>query len=254
VPLSITTPLLELHQRSINAIIARLSLGEKMLRPLEPIKLFVTGTGTDIGKTVVSAILTYGLQANYWKPIQSGLSEPPECATDSLWVRNKLNLEAHRIIPESYLFSLPASPHLAANREGKTISTAKIIDQFEALQSFSSLIIEGAGGVMVPLNERELMIDLMACLQVPVIIVASTKLGTINHTLLTVEALRSRNIKIAGIVMNGEGNQSNREAIEKFSAIPVIAEVPELQSTDTISLQNTFSQCFSDLEKDLRSK
>lgn len=209
-----------------------------------PSRVFVTGTDTNVGKTVIASIITAGFSARYWKPVQSGLSEPPDAATDSQWVQNVLALEPHDIVPEAYRFALAASPHLAASNEGARISMAKIVAQYESLSKDFSLVVEGAGGVLVPLNERELIIDLISCLNLPVIVVASTRLGTINHTLLTIEALRSRKVEVTGIVMNGLPNSSSKEAIENFSSLPVIAEVPLLNSFDKDSLLAAYENCF----------
>lgn len=215
-----------------------------------PDRIFVTGTNTNIGKTVVSAILVAGLKAGYWKPIQSGINEPPEAPTDSSWIKSKLNLSPARINAESYLFQMPASPHLAAAAEGRQVSLQKILQDYREIdskQNKQQLIIEGAGGVLVPINENDLLIDLIKALKIPVLVVAGAKLGTINHTLLTVEALKSRSIPILGIVINGERHSPVRGTIESFSGLPVLAEIPELISLTELSLNNAFQDCFAPL-------
>ncbi len=209
-----------------------------------PSRVFVTGTDTNIGKTVVAAILTCGLKARYWKPIQSGLSEPPEALTDTQWVQSRLGLTTQDILAETYRFALPASPQLAASREGVRINMAEILTQFRSFHDDFNLVVEGAGGILVPLNEQELMIDLISELKLPTIVVASTRLGTINHTLLTIEALRSRNIEVVGIVLNGLANQATKEAIENFSSLAVIAEIPQLSNLDKATLKATYETQF----------
>lgn len=210
-----------------------------------PDRIFVTGTNTNIGKTVVSAILVAGLRAGYWKPIQSGINEPPDAPTDSIWIKSKLNLSPARIFAESYLFRMPASPHLAAGAEGRQISLQKILQDYREIDGKEKLIIEGAGGVLVPINENELLIDLIKALKIPVLVVAGAKLGTINHTLLTVEALKNRSIPIFGIVINGERRSPVKGTIESFTSLPVLAEIPELISLTELSLSNAFQDCFA---------
>ncbi|MBI5173879.1 MAG: dethiobiotin synthase [Candidatus Melainabacteria bacterium] len=212
-----------------------------------PDRIFVTGTNTNIGKTVVAAILVSGLKARYWKPIQSGISEPPDAPTDSIWISSKLRLNSDRIIDESYVLQMPASPHLSAKNEGRQISLQKILQDFQKIHSREPLIVEGAGGVLVPINEDELLIDLIKALNIPVLVVAGAKLGTINHTLLTIEALANRSIPILGIVINGERNSPVKNSIEFYSRVPVLAEIPDLISINELSLATAFRDCFGPL-------
>ena len=178
--------------------------------------LFVAGTDTGIGKTVTSCVLALKLEMDYWKPVQSGF----EPHTDTAWVREHLG--ADRVRTEAYALREPLSPHRAAELEGVCID----LDHVLALKPEKPTIIEGAGGVLTPLNSNRLYLDLIEALDTPTVVVARTQLGTINHTLLTLQALRERKIEIAGVVMVGELNPSNKEAIEHFGRVPVWGTLP----------------------------
>lgn len=180
-----------------------------------PSAFFVTGTDTDVGKTIVSALLTIALDGTYWKPIQSGRDERGQ--TDS----DRLRSFGCRVLPERYCLGQPLSPHLAARLDGVEIELA----DFELPRVEGSLIVEGAGGLLVPVNDRHLMIDLIGHLGLPVVLVARSGLGTINHTLLSIGALRRSGIPILGVVLNGVPNEENRRAIEFYGQVSVIAEV-----------------------------
>lgn len=180
-------------------------------------KYFITGTDTDVGKTVASAWLMLHLNADYWKPTQSG-TEP---TTDTRVIRKITGFSDDRFHPETYTLSQPLSPHEAARRDGITIE----MDKFQAPQTTRPLIIEGAGGLMVPLNENNLVIDLIKQLDVPTILVARSGLGTINHTLLSLEAMKKRNLDVAGIIISGEKSPHNRQALEEYGSAPIIAEI-----------------------------
>lgn len=199
-----------------------------------PRAIFVTGTDTGIGKTMVSAALCAGLRASYWKPVQSGL----DSETDRQCVRRLSGLPADNFFPESYKLTQPLSPHASAAIDGVTIELEQM-----RLPTFtqSHLIVEGAGGLMVPLNERHLMIDLIQQLNIPVIVVARSGLGTINHTLLTVEKLREREVEIFGVVMNGEPNPGNRRALEYYGRVQVLAEIPPLGELTSAKVEQAFS-------------
>ena len=164
---------------------------------------FVTAIGTDSGKTVASAILCEALAADYWKPVQAGV--PTDTATVKKLISNT-NIVFH---PEQYLLKTPASPHAAAKIEGKTIS----LDDFALPATKHNLIIEGAGGCLVPLNDDDVMADLIVRLKCDTILVSNHYLGSINHTLLTIEALDRRGIKIRGIIFNGEPNEESERVI-----------------------------------------
>lgn len=185
-------------------------------------RIFITGIGTDVGKTVISAIICEALEADYIKPVQSGSLE----YTDSDNVRSLLSNKRSKVHPERYRLKTPCSPHAAADIDGvmlrcNEITFPEVIDR--------PLIIEGAGGVLVPLNERELMIDLIVQSKAMAIVVARNYLGSINHTLLTVEALRSRGIPILGLVFNGVVTPSTEQFISNFTCIPCLGHVQEEQ-------------------------
>lgn len=203
-----------------------------------PSQLFVSGTDTDIGKTVVSGVLVAGLKARYWKPVQTGLRE----GTDSDWIRARTGIPASHVFPEAYTLQEPLSPHAAAARENVHID----LDDFSLprVPSGEALIVEGAGGIMVPLNKDHYMLDLIKQLGLPVLLVARSGLGTINHTLLSLTQLRRSDIEIAGVVMNGPRNPGNREAIETYGGVDVVAEVEPLAELSSASLAACFERCF----------
>ncbi len=182
---------------------------------------FITGIGTDVGKTIVSAILTEALQADYWKPVQAGNVE----SSDPMIVSNLITNKITEIHPPAYSFEIPASPHFAAEKEGIQIELSKI----KLPVTKNHLIIEGAGGIMVPLNKKELVIDLIIQLKVPAILVVKNYLGAINHTLLSVEALTKRNIPIAGIIYNGGNRSENINLIESYTGLKTLGIIPELE-------------------------
>jgi dethiobiotin synthetase len=185
--------------------------------------LFVTGTDTNIGKTILSAALMHryrpAMPVRYWKPVQTGSPEDDDTAT----VRNLGECSDVEIHDDGIRLPRPLSPHLSAKLHGVRIHLADILGRAKVSGGW---IVEGAGGVLVPLNETELMIDLIAGLGIAAIVMARAALGTINHTLLTVEALRARSIPIAGVVMGGEANPENRRAIETYGRVSVLAEMP----------------------------
>ncbi|MFD2207119.1 dethiobiotin synthase [Kiloniella antarctica] len=183
--------------------------------------LFVTGTDTEVGKTFVAASLVKALKASYWKPIQTG----PFKDHDSPEIQRLTGIDETSIYSCSYSFPDPLSPHAAAKNVDKVIDLENIRLPEHGAEEF--LVVEGAGGVLVPLNDDFMMIDLIVRLGFPVVIVARSGLGTINHTLLTLESLRSREINVAGVIMNGPANPGNRNAIEKYGDIEVLAELPQ---------------------------
>lgn len=193
-------------------------------------KLFVTGTDTGVGKTVVSAWLCLHSGADYWKPVQSGYSSATGADRDADEVAR---LSGARVHPERHLLRLARSPGEAAAAEGLRIS----LDDFFLPRTERPLVIEGAGGVLVPLNEDETMLDLMARLGAPVLVAARTGLGTINHTCLTLAALRARNLPIFGIILCGQPDHANAEAIERFGHVRVLAQLPPLSPLTRETLQ-----------------
>lgn len=181
-------------------------------------KLFITGIGTDVGKTIASAIITEALQADYWKPIQAGDLEN----SDSHKIKCFLSNEKTMIHPNSYALNTPASPHLAAELDRITIDLKKIVEP----KTDNHLVIEGAGGVFVPLNSNDCVIDLIQT-DYKAIVVSRHYLGSINHTLLTVEALRNRKITIAGIIFNGEENKATEEIILNKTGLQCIGRIEQ---------------------------
>lgn len=198
--------------------------------------LFVTGTDTNVGKTLLSALLVAALDREYWKPIQTGAVE----GTDRDTVMRLTGIRQDRTHPETYIFDPPVSPHLAAEQHGSRIELARVKRPFSA----GPLVIEGAGGVLVPVNDQAFMIDLMRQLAVPVVVASRSALGTINHTLLTVHAIRNAQLELRGVVMLGRENVENRRAIERFGKVPVIGFVPWLDRVDRQSLVSVFKHHF----------
>ncbi|CDG50085.1 dethiobiotin synthase [Cardinium endosymbiont of Bemisia tabaci] len=179
-------------------------------------KIFITGTDTNVGKTIVSSWLCLHTGYPYFKPIQTGAI----LGRDSCTVGQ---LTPTHIYKEPFLFQAPLSPHLAASMESRQIDINKI-----QLPKVDNLIIEGAGGILVPINESILMVDLIKQFAVPVILVARSTLGTINHTLLSLEALRARNIDVLGIILNGPYHKDNLQTIESYGKTQVLASIPRL--------------------------
>jgi dethiobiotin synthetase len=188
-------------------------------------QIFIAGTSTNVGKTIVASWLCLHTQSAYFKPIQTGASE----GLDSAKV---LELTGTKIYPEVFTYQKPVAPYLAAKLEHKPIRLSKI-----KTTTNSNLIIEGAGGLLVPLNKHLFMVDLIKKINVPVILVATSTLGTINHTLLSLEALNKRKIATLGVVMNGPLNSYNKKAIESYGNIKVLAELPYLKKITNSSLQ-----------------
>lgn len=180
-------------------------------------KIFVTGIGTDVGKTVVSGILVEALRADYWKPVQTG----SYFSTDSDKIRKYITNTESRIHPETYVLRQYMSPHAAAELEDIRIDLDKIV----LPQTDNTLIIEGAGGLMVPLNEDKFIIDLITRLDAEVVVVIQNYLGSINHTLLTLDVLRFRNIPVMGVVFNGPPHQLSEEIILRHSGVRCIGRI-----------------------------
>lgn len=194
--------------------------------------LFVTGTDTGVGKTVISAALLaryrHEFALRYWKPIQTGIEQDDDTAE----VRRLARCGPDEVRTDGVRLPRPVSPHLAARLAGQLISLATLALPIESggLSDAMTLgprwIVEGAGGVLVPVNDTDLMIDLMVRLALPVVVVTRSTLGTINHTLLTLAALRARTLTIGGIVMVGPPNAENRRAIEGYGRASVLGELP----------------------------
>lgn len=187
---------------------------------------FVTAIGTDSGKTLVSAILCKALNADYWKPVQAGF--PRDADTIKSLIPNCT------IHPESYLLNTPASPHAAAKIDGIEISLEKML----LPKTNNSLIIEGAGGCLVPLNDKDFVIDIAQKFNAPIILVANLYLGSINHTLLTVELLKQRKLSVAGIIFNGKSNPESERIILKHSGYKTIWHVKEEPEINSETIAN----------------
>ena len=198
--------------------------------------VFVTGTDTDVGKTVAAAALLHryrGFAAlRYWKPIQTGIETDDDTAT----VRRLGDCTGLEILDAGVRLPRPVSPHLAARLAGVTIDVERVARMVSGLSGSARWIVEGAGGALVPINDSEMMTGLMRRLDLPAVVVARSGLGTINHTLLTLEALGRRSILVAGVVMVGEPDSENRAAIERFGGVPVIGEMPRLPALNSATL------------------
>lgn len=190
-------------------------------------KYFITAISTDSGKTVVSAIITNALQADYWKPVQAGTVE-----TDSASMRNLLRSTHSLIHPEAYVLQMAASPHESAKSEGVEIDLSQIV---LPETNGNDLVIEGAGGILVPLNDTAVVADLITKFDAEVILVSNHYLGSINHTLLTAQELKRRNIKVKGIVFNGTANEQTEQIILKHTGYKKLLHLyPEEKITDAV--------------------
>jgi dethiobiotin synthetase len=184
--------------------------------------LFITGTGTDIGKTLVAAIVAEALGADYWKPVQAGLI----ARTDTDWVASMLTNTASRVFPEAYKLQMPASPHIAARAEGKTIDVDHIVHKLSSIRSDDKiLVVEGAGGLLVPLNDQQFVIDLIKAMDARVLLVSRNYLGSINHSLLTASVCRAHQLDVAGWIFNDRYLDYGQE-IAQWSGYPVIGSIP----------------------------
>ncbi|MCP2026206.1 dethiobiotin synthetase [Flavobacterium sp. HSC-32F16] len=207
-------------------------------------KIFVTGISTDVGKTIASSIIVEALEADYWKPVQAGDLDH----SDTHKVQSLISNKKTRLFENSYQLNTPASPHLAAEIDGITIE----LNQIKEPKSDNHLVIEGAGGIFVPLNENETIIDLIKA-DYKIIVVSRHYLGSINHTLLTIEAIQNRGFKVAGIIFSGSENKSTESLIlnktkikyigridkEPFFDQNVILEYADLFRNDLLSLEKS---------------
>ncbi|WP_107340635.1 dethiobiotin synthase [Agrobacterium pusense] len=200
-------------------------------------RFVISGTDTGIGKTVFAAALTHALEAHYWKPVQSGLEEE----TDSETVARLAGVPHTRILQEAYRLKTPASPHLSARLDTVTIDPALL----QPPRLDGPLVIEGAGGLLVPLTERVLFADVFARWQIPLILCARTALGTINHTLLSLEALRQRAIPVQGVVFIGEEDKENQGVISNIGAVRPLGRLPRLVDLTSDALHQAFAQHFN---------
>jgi len=187
--------------------------------------LFVTGTDTGVGKTVACAALMHRFRgARYWKPIQTGI----EYDNDTNEVQRLGSCTSEELLDEGVRLRRALSPHLAARLDGRPIDLERLMGHAVSQAVATRWIVEGAGGVLVPINDSALMVDLIAALGLPVLVVARTRLGTINHTLLTLEALRAKALMVVGVLMVGEPDRENRAAIETYGRVSVVGELPFL--------------------------
>jgi dethiobiotin synthetase len=200
-------------------------------------RIIVTGTDTGIGKTVFSAALAGALDGFYWKPIQAGLDEE----TDSQTVLRLSGLAAERVLPEAYRLRTPVSPHLAAELDGVAI-------EYQALdipQKDRPLVVEGAGGLLVPLTRDVTYLDLMARWNIPVVLCARTALGTINHSLLSIEALRARGVAMLGIAFIGEANLESERIITEMGKVRRLGRLPHVAPLTGDTLRDAFANGFN---------
>jgi dethiobiotin synthetase len=199
--------------------------------------IFVTGIGTDVGKTVASAVLCEALEADYWKPVQAGFDD----GTDATLLKSLITNKKTVVHPETYKFKLASSPHISARKEGIKIELDKIVEDFLQIQSStanrqSSIIIEGAGGLMVPLNDNEFIIDLIKKLNAKAILVSKNYLGSINHSLLTASVCKQNNIDVLGWMFN-EDYMNYEEEIEAWTGYTKIATVPTCEHVNANFIQ-----------------
>jgi len=196
------------------------------------INLFVTGTDTNVGKTIVSAILAAGINGKYWKPIQTGTSQ----GSDTNIIQELLGKDS--TFPESYRFKAPLSPNHAAELQEQEIDHKNI----KLPNSHHPLIIEGAGGLLVPINSNQMIIDLIKVFNTKCILVARSGLGTLNHTLLSLQELNRREIPVLGVVLNGPKNIKNKESIEHFGKTKILLEVEHINLLTRGSLLSIFNK------------
>jgi len=200
-------------------------------------RFVVAGTDTDVGKTVFAAALVAALDGCYWKPVQCGLAG----GTDAEVVARLSGLAPARILPEVYRLATPASPHLAAERDGIEID----VERLALPAGECPLVVEPAGGLMAPLTRRFLQIDLIARWNAPVILCASTRLGTINHSLLSIEALKRRAVPLLGIAFIGDEQADSQRTIVEMGNVPLLGRLPLIDPLTPATLRAAFDQNFN---------
>jgi dethiobiotin synthetase len=198
--------------------------------------IIVAGTDTDVGKTVFAAALVAALDGRYWKPVQCGLADE----TDAEVVLRLSGLAADRILPEAYRLNTPASPHLAAERDGIEIE----VDRLALPATNDPLVVEPAGGLMVPLTRRLLQIDVIARWNLPVVLCAATRLGTINHTLLSIEALKRRRIPLVGLAFIGNEQADSERTIAEMGNVRLLGRLPCVDPLTSATLRTAFDLHF----------
>ena len=199
-----------------------------------PKKYIIAGIGTEVGKTVVSAIVTQKLKAHYWKPIQAGDLHQSDTIKVTNWVSNKHSI----FYPEAYQLNHPMSPHAAADLDNVCIELSKLT----APQTSNNLVIELAGGLLVPLNHKETNLNFIQQLDIPVILVVNFYLGSINHTLLSIELLKSNGIEIAGLIFNGHINIDSKNIILKMTGCTNLGTVPKIEGQITPQIIDTYGK------------
>ncbi len=199
-------------------------------------RIIVTGTDTGIGKTLFSAALVGALDGTYWKPVQAGLDEE----TDRETVQRLSGLPAERMLPEAYRLVTPASPHLAAEIDGIVIDPARL----QLPESDRPLVVEGAGGLLVPLTRDITYLDVIAGWQAPVVLCARTALGTINHSLLSIAALRARGVRLLGIAFIGEAYEESERIIADMGHVQRLGRMPVLPDITPATVKAAFAQNF----------
>ncbi|MDG1849307.1 MAG: dethiobiotin synthase [Flavobacteriales bacterium] len=187
-------------------------------------RYFITGIGTEVGKTIASAVITQALKADYWKPIQAGELE----CSDQMKVKALIDNDTSVFHPESYRLNQPMSPHAAAERDGIEVNLSSV----KIPVTKNHLVIEGAGGLLVPLNNKDTILDLIEALDVEVILISRHYLGSINHTLMSIEILKQRNISVKGVLFNGNENKDTESIITEMSGIEVLGRIDELDKLD----------------------
>lgn len=202
-------------------------------------QFFVTGIDTEVGKTVISAMLTEALEADYWKPIQSGDLHDTDTDKVKNWVTNSKT----KFWKEAYAFKTPASPHYSAALEDVEIN----LNQIVLPQTENNLVVEGAGGLMVPLNDRFLIIDLIKRLGLPVVLVSRNYLGSINHTLLSIKMLQESNILIKGLVFNGDATPATEDYILKYTGVKCLGKIPKLSQLNPSTIRSYGKELVSKL-------
>jgi len=201
-------------------------------------RFIVTGTDTGIGKTVFAAALTGALDASYWKPVQAGLED--DGTSDSDAAAALAGIGAERILPEAYRLATPCSPHRAAELDGVTIEP----DRLALPDTAMPLVVEGAGGVLVPLTRSLTYANIFARWGAPVVLVASTRLGTINHSLLSIEALKSRGVPVLGVAFTGEANEDSERTITEMGGVRRLGRLPWLDPLTRETLAEAFAAHF----------
>jgi len=196
-------------------------------------KYFITGIGTEVGKTIASAIITQALEADYWKPLQAGELD----SSDTMKVRELIDNNKSFFHTETYRLNQPMSPHAAAERDGVEIT----ISAFKIPKTDNHLVIEGAGGLLVPLNNKDTILDLIEHLKCEVILVSRHYLGSINHSLMSIELLKQRNIPVKGILFNGNENKDTESIIKEMTGIEVLGRIDELEDLNK-SVINSVAQ------------